>query len=112
MWDCFYYVIEPCFISTNDLLLYKSHTVNTSIYNVLICKLINCCRIKIQSVKFLMLPIVLYRIPNRPKRFGYVAKKCWLLPRLANIAGLNFTIRHYTIRALCAILRLFHLSIG
>jgi len=43
----------------------------------------------------LMLPIVLYRIPSSPKRFGYVVKKSWLLQSVANIAGLNFTIRHY-----------------
>jgi len=60
----------------------------------------------------LMLPIVLNRIPNLPKRFEYVAKKSWLLPSEANIAGLNFTIRHYKTRALCAILRLSHLPTG
>ena len=59
-----------------------------------------------------MLLTVLYRIPNRPKRFGYVAKNNWLLPSVTNIVGLNFTIRHYTIRALCAILRLFDLHTG
>jgi cytoskeletal protein RodZ len=30
-------------------------------------------------------------------------KISWLLPSVANIAGLNFTIRHYTIRTLCVI---------